>query len=184
MLAWLIKKKIVVLSLVVLFTGCAASPLLISSREIHVAVPASKRWELRFPRQNWTLEKAKTNENQDSYYFMFVDREADLIVSFAIEPARKCLTSKDCRDFVWSDPGPGYQGAYGLDRFELNGFSVMKCIVPATIGAVQMKQLNYSAHMVREGYWIDMHISKVPAEPGDEEIFKTFVESINLYGRR
>jgi hypothetical protein len=74
-------------------------------------------------------------------------------------------------------PGPDYLGAERLERFNLNGFSVVKCFVPSSTGGVQ---INYSSHIVQNGYWIDMHLSKQPTEPGDDEILKSFVQSIIL----
>ncbi|HEY7676568.1 MAG TPA: hypothetical protein VIG69_05830, partial [Candidatus Methylomirabilis sp.] len=150
--------------------------------DIRVAAPHGK-WELRFPRQNWTLLERKTRADGHGAYVRFAESQTSLNVSFFIEPATQCRTAGECRELFWANPGPGYQGAQGLERLEINGFAIMKCTVPVTVGGLRLDQLNYSAHAVREGYWVDLHISKVPAEGQDAVGFTRFVESVQFSSR-
>ena len=153
-----------------------------SSKEIHIATPNGS-WELRFPRESWTLEQKKRLPDGTAYYFFFSEPKSGVNLSFFLEPATKCKTSSECREMFWSNPGPGYQGAEGFERFDLNGFSILKCFVPFTVGGIKARQINYSAHLVRDGYWVDMHISKVPAESGDDEVIRSLVSSITFHAR-
>jgi hypothetical protein len=150
--------------------------------DIRVAAPHGK-WELRFPRQGWNLLERKTRADGNAAYVHFAESQANLNVSFFIEPATRCRTATACREMFWADPGPGYQGAQGLERLEINGFAIMKCTVPMTVGGLRLDQLNYSAHTVRESYWVDLHLSKIPAEGRDAEGFSRFVESVQFSSR-
>ena len=150
--------------------------------DIRVAAPHGE-WELRFPRQGWTLQDRKTRADGNGAYVHFAESQANVNVSFFIEPATRCRTAGECREMFWANPGPGYRGAQGLERLEINGFAVMKCTVPVTFGGLRLDQLNYSAHTVREGYWVDLHISKAPAEGRDAEGFSRFVESVQFSPR-
>jgi hypothetical protein len=42
-------------------------------------------------------------------------------------------------------------------------------------------QLNYSAHLVRDGYWVDLHVSQLLAEGADEQAIPTVLKSISLH---
>jgi hypothetical protein len=61
--------------------------------DIRVAAPHGKG-ELRFPRQNWTLEERKTRPEGTGAYVRFADAQAHRTVSFFIEPATKCRTAE------------------------------------------------------------------------------------------
>lgn len=79
----------------------------------------------------------------------------------------------------WSDPGPLYENPQSVEQFEENGFAVVKFVIPSVRG-IQVNQLNYSAHIVRDGYWVDAHLSKLPLQKGDGALLSGFLKTISF----
>ncbi|MGH8634274.1 MAG: hypothetical protein ACRET7_09090 [Burkholderiales bacterium] len=103
-------------------------------------------------------------------------------MSFYIEPASQCETSADCRELYWSDPGPMVKNPTGVAKFERSGFAIVRFELPI-IPNVAIKQLNYSAHLVRDGYWVDLHISKVLMAESDERLLEQAIDAIYIQQR-
>ena len=158
-----------------------AVPIYYAHDSVHLRVPGHN-WELTFPSADWTLTGTRKRENESGYYVRFEHRSTGLDVSYYLEPASQCASSEACRELFWKNPGPGYEGAADIERFEQNGFSVLKCVVPVKAGDKPVKQLNYSAHLVRDGYWIDMHLSQTTDEGRGDPLLKKFVDSVALPG--
>jgi hypothetical protein len=147
-----------------------------SEQAIYLSAPNTP-WEIRFPKHDWQLQQERRRQDGLAFYYLFSNPKTKLNVSFYIEPAEKCKTSSDCRRLFWSNPGPLYENPQSVEQFEENGFAIVKFIVPSIRG-LQVNQLNYSAHIVRDGYWIDMHLSKLPSQKEDEALLSDFVKAI------
>jgi hypothetical protein len=140
---------------------------------------AASPWELVFPASEWKLELQKRRPDGLGVYSMFSNERTGLNVSVYIEPAEKCKTAVACRSQYWSDPGPLVQNPKAVVQFEDNGFAVVKFLMPSVEG-VTVNQLNYSAHTVRDGYWVDMHVSKADSTRQDEALFKSFLSGVSF----
>lgn len=143
---------------------------------------AASPWELVFPASEWKLELQRRRPDGLGVYSMFSNERTGLNVSVYIEPADKCKTAEVCRSQYWSDPGPLVQNPKAVVQFEDNGFAVVKFLMPNVEG-VAVNQLNYSAHAVRDGYWVDMHISKAASTRQDEALFKSFLRGVSFQAK-
>ena len=136
-------------------------------------------WALQFPGKSYKLEVEKHKENGLSHYYAFHNSNLSLNVSFFIESVDKCTSSEECRKQYWQNPGPTVVDPQEVKFFDLNGFSVGEFLVP-TFKGMKVDQMNMSAHHVREGFWVDMHISKVLYQPKDRATFVEFIKTIRL----
>jgi hypothetical protein len=136
-------------------------------------------WELMIPREGWDINVMKKDQSGRSFYYMFSNPEHAFHVSFFIEPAEICKTSEECREMYWDNPGPLVKNPQEVQFFSLNDFSIVKYVVPE-ISGVKVDQLNYSCHLVRDDYWIDLHISKLKGQVEDESLFSEYVNSISI----
>ena len=143
----------------------------------YVLTTANCPWELRFPRGKWKVGINQVEGTQT--YVLFSDDNSQLTASFYIEPASQCETSVDCRELFWKNPGPMVQNPAGVAQFERAGFSIVRYEL-AIVPGVPIRQLNYSAHHVRDGYWVDMHLSKVLMSETDEKSLEQFVDAVTI----
>ena len=150
-----------------------------SEESIHLSVPGIL-WELRFPKEGWQAQQERVTQNGRGCYHMFSNANTHLNASFYLEPAEKCKTSWDCRKMLWSkwDHESYKEDPNSVAQFDLSGFAIVKFIVPRVKG-IQVNQLNYSGHMVRDGYWVDMHLSKIQSQKGDETLLSGFVKTVS-----
>jgi hypothetical protein len=149
-----------------------------SDESIHLSV-SGILWELRFPVQGWQVHEERVRHDGRGCYYMFSNENKQLNASFFIEPAEKCKTSRNCRNLYWSNPGPFIENPQSVEQFEENGFAVVKFIVPRVRG-LQVNQLNYSGHLVRDGYWVDMHLSKIQSQKEDEALLSGFAKTVSF----
>jgi hypothetical protein len=140
-------------------------------------------WVLQFPGEGYKLQLEKHNDDGLSHYCSFHNSTLSLNISFYIEPVNKCTSSEECRRMYWQNPGPAVANSQGVTFFDLNGFSIVEFIVPEFRG-MKVNQINMSGHHVRDGYWVDMHISKVLYQPKDRAVFTDFIKSITFKSRR
>jgi len=140
-------------------------------------------WVLQFPGVGYKLTVERHKDDGLSHYYIFHNAALNLNVSFYIEPVSKCASSEECRRMYWENPGPAVANPQGVTFFDLNGFSIVEFTVPEFKG-IKVNQFNMSGHHVRDGYWVDMHISKVLYQPKDRDVFIDFIKSITFKSRR
>jgi len=140
-------------------------------------------WMLQFPGEGYQLKTERHEKDGLSHYYFFVNSNLNLNVSFFIEPMRKCTSSEECRTQYWKNPEPTRVNPQEVNFFELNGFLIVEFLVP-TFKGIQVDQMNMSAHHVREGYWVDLHISKVLYQPKDRAMFLEFIKAIRFEEKR
>jgi hypothetical protein len=153
-----------------------------SGDAINVSAPKSP-WELRFPKGGWELKQEQVGQGGRFYDCSFSDSKKMMKVSIHIEPAEKCHTAQDCRAWYMSNPWPADLYPQSVEQFEENGIAIVKYLVPI-VGGFRINQLNYSAHIVRDGYWVNLNISKQPSQKEDAALFSDFLRTIAFEGRR
>ncbi len=134
-------------------------------------------WALRFPAQGYTLSHERHRRDGRGQYYMFTNDRTGLNASFFIEPAEKCPSALACREQYWRDRHPSMAKAQAVHRFERNGFALIEFLVPVISGHT-LNQFHMSGHLVRDGYWVDMHLSKVLYTPSDRQLFLDFIDAL------
>jgi TPR repeat protein len=133
-------------------------------------------WELRFPPQGWELSQQRQAGDGRQFYYMFSNLRRRLVVSFFLEPAYKCETGDACRANFRKNPGAGYVNLKENRTLTRGEFSVLEF----STSVESFEQLHWSAHMVRDGVWIDMHISGVTRLVKDYAALQAFAEEISV----
>src|SRR5688572_32185161 len=85
----------------------------------------------------------------------------DLVnVSFWIEPVDKCKTSKECRDMIMKAGNPLWGEYQNLLLSEIGDISFFEFFRPTAMNT-KVDMLDMYAEFVRDGVWIDLHMSKL-----------------------
>lgn len=144
--------------------------------------------KLVIPKAPWTvvlsgealaLNRQEIKPDGGSGYFMMVDRGTRMIASVYIEPVDRCRTSKDCRDLVWKTGNPVWQKPQNVKLGEMGEISTLELLVPEYQGE-PVRQQNLYAEFVRDGYWVDVHLSKVGYQDQDHVLFETMVHAVRF----
>jgi hypothetical protein len=85
-----------------------------------------------------------------------------------------------CREAYWGDRSAHLAAAELLDRSERNGFALLEFTMTLQAAGRTAEQRHFSGHLVRDGYWVDLHLSMVPYTQSDRQVFLDFVDAIRI----
>lgn len=173
----LIKKLFVPYILLALCqTPITTKPL--DEERIRFTVPAAP-WTFTLPKSGLVIQQRQAKPDGRSAYFLLIDEKKKLNISFFIEPVEDCRDSKACRDMVWKLGNPSWENPQKVVQSEIGDVSYVEFFMPS-FKSVPVKQQNMYAEFVKDGYWIDLHISKVLYKPEEHELFERLIKSIKF----
>ena len=133
-------------------------------------------WHFVLSAGGFAIDQQKLRPDGTAGYFLMTRARDYLTVSLWIEPADKCRTSKACREMVYKTGNPAWGDYQDLVLSEIGDTSFFEFYRPAVQGQ-PVKMLDMYAEFVRDGYWIDLHISKVLYRKADHVQFEDLVRS-------
>ncbi|MBZ5551376.1 MAG: tetratricopeptide repeat protein [Acidobacteriia bacterium] len=154
---------------------CAATS---TKKELRFTIPQAP-WILLIDGDNVEVKSQQVKPEGSSGYFLLEDNKNQLNISFFIESARKCNDSKSCRDFVWKSNQPQLENPKNVAQSEIGGISILEYLLPAYKG-IPVQQYNMYAEYVVDGFWVDLHLSKVLYKPADRPLFENVVKSVHF----
>ena len=134
-------------------------------------------WTMRIVGNDLDITKAQAKPDSASAYFMMTSDSSKLDVSVFIEPIDKCKSGEECRDYVLGLGNPAWGKFEQLEKGKLKDFSYFQFYRPAVQNR-PLKMLDMYAEFVSQGYWVDLHISKVLYTPADHALFEKVINSI------
>lgn len=149
-----------------------------SDKRISFTVPAAP-WILTLPANDFVVRQKQFKPDGRSGYFYLTDEKQHLNVSFFIEPVDKCKDSKSCRDMVWKAGNPRWENPKNVVLSEIGDVSVFEFLLPSLQGQ-PIQQQNMYAQFVVDGFWVDLHISKVLYKTEEHKLFEDLVKAIKF----
>jgi hypothetical protein len=145
---------------------------------IGFTVPAAP-WTLTLPKGDLVVERQQFKPDGRSGYFSMNDEKNKMTISFFIEPVKDCTDSKSCRDMVWKLGNPSWENPQKVVQSEIGDVSYFEFFMPS-FRSMPVRQQNMYAEFVRDGFWVDMHISKVLYKPEEHELFERVIKSVKF----
>jgi len=133
-------------------------------------------WNFVLSADGFAVSQQKLKPDGTAGYFLMTSDKDYLTVSLWIEPAENCKTSRACRDMVYKSGNSAWGEYQDLVQSEIGDVSFFEFYRPAVQGQ-PVKMLDMYAEFVRDGYWIDLHISKVLYKKSDHALFEDLVKS-------
>ena len=161
-----------------ILTQTVATAASFEDKRIGFTVPAAP-WTLTLPADNFMVAQRQIKPGGEYGYFFITDETRNLNVSMYIEPVVNCKDSKSCRDMVWKMGNPAWGKPQNVIQSEIGDVSVIELMVP-TFEGQPVRQQNMYAEFVVDGFWVDLHISKVLYKPEEHELFERIVKSIKF----
>lgn len=118
----------------------------------------------------------------DGSYFLLNPINDEFNVSLYIEPATKCKSSEECRDFVLNAGNPAWGTFEQLSKGNLGRYSYFEFFRPQVAGRPLQMQDMY-AQYVDSGYWVDFHLSKVLFKKEDRDVFERILNSAKFVAK-
>lgn len=154
----------------------------LDEERISFTVPAAP-WMMTLPADDFVIKQKHIKPDGRSGYFYIVDDQKHLNVSFFIEPVGKCNSSKSCRDMVWKAGNPAWERPQNVVLSEIGEVSFFEFLQPSFRGQ-PVQQQNMYAQFVVDGFWVDLHISKVLYKPVEHALFERIVKSIKFQPKK
>jgi hypothetical protein len=150
----------------------------LDNKRIGITVPAAP-WTITLPGDKLIVEEKQIKPDGRQGYFLISDNKNKVEISLFIEPAAECKNSKECRDMVWKLGNPSWENPQNVVLSEIEGISFFEFLIPSFRGK-PVQQQNMYAEFVVDGYWVDLHISKVLYKLQDHEIFERLIKSVKF----
>ena len=147
-------------------------------KRMSFTVPAAP-WTMTMPADDFKFAQKQIKPDGRNGYFYVVDEKKGLYVSLFIEPAIKCTDSKSCRDMVWKMGNSAWVNPQNVVLSEIGEVSIFELLVPSFEGQ-PIRQQNMYAEFVVDGFWVDLHISKILYQPAEHEMFERIVKSVKF----
>ncbi len=125
------------------------------------------------------LEVRSVGTKADGAYFLLYPTKDELNVSLWIEPAAKCKTNIECRDFVLSSGNPRWGAYEKLNKASFGKFDYFEFYRP-TVQDMPIQMQDMYAQYVDKGYWLDVHLSKSLYKPEDKALFEDLLKSLKF----
>jgi hypothetical protein len=166
------------LTLVVIMSLSQAAAVATEEERVGFSVPAAP-WTLTLLKDGLVVENQQIKPDGRYGYFSLIDEKNKMNISFFIEPVKDCKDSKSCRDMVWKLGNPLWEKPQKVVQSEIGDVSYFEFFMPSFRG-MPVKQQNMYAEFVKDGFWIDMHISKVLYKPEEHELFERVIKSVRF----
>lgn len=134
-------------------------------------------WTLRILGNDLDITNMQAKSDEASAYFMLSSASTKLNVSVFIEPVGKCKTSDECRDYLLDLGNPAWGKFEQLSKGKIKDFSYFEFYRPEVKGQ-PVKMFDMYAQYVSQGYWVDLHISKVLYTKEDHALFEKVINSV------
>ena len=160
--------------LVAMTTACSSLPERKSVGTYRIPLPKGNS-VIEFPLKSFQVEK----EDKTQPWYSLSDKMSGLIVSFNFEPATRCFDSKSCRDYFVKARWPASK-SFRTWRTSQVGEVYLLELMFGPIGGDDLQQHHMFAHFVKDGVWVDVHLSKANYEETDRDLFLDFIRSIDI----
>jgi hypothetical protein len=177
----MLKKLVPLIFIVVfLFQIPAAAQTRVEDRVAFTVIDAP--WMITLDSKDLDVEDQQVKRDHQSGYFLLYNKKDGVTVSLFIEPAVKCKTSLECRDFVWKTGNPAWGKMESVVQSETGKVSYFEFYRP-TVQNRPVQMLDMYAEFVENGYWVDLHISKVLYKKEDHAWFENYVKSARFVAK-
>jgi hypothetical protein len=136
-------------------------------------------WAVTIPKDDWDVVQQKSRRDGTGFYYLVSSRRRSLQFSIYLDQTAACTSGEACRRLFWRNPEPMFRDAQDVREYERNGFHVIQFHLDGVAG-IPIMQTNLSAHAYRDGYWIDIRITKVGEQAPDPAPMIEFLDSISV----
>ncbi len=166
--------------LVLLFLSVATAQTSVEDRIAFTTSDAP--WLVSLDSKNLDIQDQQVKRDNKSGYFLLSNEKEGLTVSLFIEPAVKCRTSAECRDFVLKAGNPAWGKMQDVMQSKIGEVNYFEFFRP-TVQGQPLEMLDMYAEFVEDGYWVDLHLSKVQYKKPDHQLFENFVKAVRFVSK-
>lgn len=151
---------------------------LISLGQNSFKMPAQD-WALAIDLAEFKIEKKGYSPDSSMFQLSATNAKTNMNMSIFIEKTTSTGDKNDCREFYWSKSAKSPLKKENVQKYETQDLAIVEHDTKEFNGqVVNFHSLN--AYLSKNGYWIDVHISKVAYTKSDKKLFDAIVQSIAI----
>jgi hypothetical protein len=159
--------------------GRPRTPWLTPEGGVALSYPG-KTWKLKMDLPGYDIEPTQLKEGGKGVRLSGYNKATGMIITAFLEEAHPGWTAVDHREDAWKT----MQRASPMDRqdvkrSERGSMALLEMFVPSYQGQ-QTNQKHVNAYLVRDGVWIDVHLSKPGFKDADVALFEKVLGSVKL----
>lgn len=162
----------------ILFVLFLAPVETIAREKILITMP-DLDWALEINCPTFEVERGEFNPNGPTWELMAKDRNTGMIMSIFVEPAANDGDKSDCREYYWerlkSSPVNEEEVV-----FKDQGETALAEYMIRKYRGVKLDQKHLNIYMAKDGFWIDIHLSKVNYREADRAHFDKVLASTRI----
>ena len=140
-------------------------------------------WDLMITAKGFGIGREQLTLDDAAGYFLLTNGATLFNLNVSIEPVNKCKTSKECRDLVLRRGNPTWGKYQDLVLAEIGDVSYFEFYRP-TVQGHPVRVLDMFAEFVKDGYWVDLRISKMLYDKSDHLAFEDLVRSVEFISKK
>jgi hypothetical protein len=159
-----------------LLTAAARAEITDTGSERQLSLPSATA-RLILPRRDWVITKEQRRSDDKAVYYSLESAQRKIIFSVFIERTTVCNSAFTCRELAMKNQS--YRDAKDMKTFDLGIFSVSQFYLDQPQG-LSVIQANVLASAYVDGYWFDIHISKVGTERPDQGSLIELLKEVSI----
>lgn len=157
----------------------AGPPWRTSTGTYALAFP-DRKWRLAIDLPGFDIGPASILPDAQGVTLGGPNESTDMMATVFLETARKDRTEVACREDYWKKLQTNLpQVRQDVRRYQRGDMAILEFVVPEVEG-VPIKQKSLNAFLVKDGAWIDVHLSKVNFQPEDQALFERILDSVRF----
>ena len=149
-----------------------------SESSIGIFVPGEP-WYVELPLGDWALEQEKRTPDGTGFYYLLVSDQLLMNFSIFLDKSSDCNSGESCRTLYWDNPDALRKDPKRIEFLQRGAFSIVSFELEFS-GEFVGVQTNVSAHAYRNGYWLDVHLSKFAKNSSEAGPMLQFLDSIQI----
>ena len=139
----------------------------------------SEDWTLEIDLDGFKIEREAYSTDSTMFRLSATNSKTNINVSIFIEKADAKGDKEDCRYHYWNKAKNSPLAKENVTTYETELLAIVEHDTKEFNGqVVNFHSLN--AYLTKDGYWMDIHLSKVEFSKNDKKVFETLVESITI----
>lgn len=136
-------------------------------------------WSLAIDLDGFEIKNEGFSPDNTMFQLTAINEKKQISLSIFIEKTDSKGDKEACREFYWNKAKNSPLAKENLKKYETENLAIVEHDTEKYNGqTVNFHSLN--AYLAKNGYWIDVHISKVGFSRKDKKVFKKITESITF----
>lgn len=171
-------KKTLFITVLFFLSGFPAAAQIAEDGNFTMSLPTIN-WALQIDLKGFQLQGMELLPDGENQKMQAFNKDTEIVISAFLEKADHAGDANECREFYWSKGKKSPIKKKDIKLKELNGVPVVEYTAVEYEGK-KFIQKNINAYYSKNGYWVDIHMSKMVKNTEQEPAFGQVLASVKF----